>query len=212
MPQDEAPLPFRYLAGEPSLDLVNTVDWTDDGLRCERLIDYGRLLTWVEGSGLLSPTDCGRLRRRASTHPRNAARVLAAALKLRSLIRSISIAAAGGPIDQAELEQFNLLVRRAQAHRHLEPPSGRKATGLRWDWSQETPALELPLWAAALAASNVLASPDAGRIRVCAGNNCGWMYVDRSRNGLRRWCAMDTCGGREKARRHYARVKRKRKP
>jgi predicted RNA-binding Zn ribbon-like protein len=31
------------------------------------------------------------------------------------------------------------------------------------------------------------------------------MYVDRSRNGLRRWCQTEVCGARAKARRYYAR-------
>jgi predicted RNA-binding Zn ribbon-like protein len=38
-------------------------------------------------------------------------------------------------------------------------------------------------------------------VRVCDGDDCGWMYVDRSRNGFRRWCQMRTCGTREKTRR-----------
>lgn len=41
------------------------------------------------------------------------------------------------------------------------------------------------------------------RIRTC--DNCGWLFVDRSRNGSRRWCDMAVCGNRRKARRHYAR-------
>ena len=42
---------------------------------------------------------------------------------------------------------------------------------------------------------------EAERIRVCGGPDCGWVYVDRSRNGLRRWCEMETCGTQEKSRR-----------
>jgi predicted RNA-binding Zn ribbon-like protein len=32
---------------------------------------------------------------------------------------------------------------------------------------------------------------------------CGWLFVDRSRNGNRRWCDMRTCGSRDKMRRYY---------
>ncbi|HEV2853834.1 MAG TPA: CGNR zinc finger domain-containing protein [Thermoanaerobaculia bacterium] len=35
--------------------------------------------------------------------------------------------------------------------------------------------------------------------------DCGWMYVDCSRNGLRRWCEMETCGTLEKSRRRRER-------
>jgi predicted RNA-binding Zn ribbon-like protein len=36
---------------------------------------------------------------------------------------------------------------------------------------------------------------------------CGWLFVDESRNGSRRWCSMKDCGNRAKARRHYRKVK-----
>jgi predicted RNA-binding Zn ribbon-like protein len=34
--------------------------------------------------------------------------------------------------------------------------------------------------------------------------SCGWLFLDTSRNGRRRWCSMATCGSRDKARRYYA--------
>ncbi|WP_412543337.1 CGNR zinc finger domain-containing protein [Longispora sp. K20-0274] len=37
--------------------------------------------------------------------------------------------------------------------------------------------------------------------------SCGWLFLDTSRNGQRRWCSMATCGGRVKARRHHARTR-----
>lgn len=200
---------FRYLAGDPSLDLVNTVDWSDQGLTAERLHGYSDLLEWAEGAALLEGPEIKKLQRYAATHPKQAARVLADGLRLRQLIRSVAIGVARHELDEAELERFNGLARKAQSHRRLMPPTGRMSATLKWGW-ESTPSLELPLWAATLAASSLLSSAEAGQVRVCQGPNCGWMYVDRSRNGLRRWCAMDMCGGREKARRHYARVKQSR--
>src|SRR3712207_8118753 len=46
-----------------------------------------------------------------------------------------------------------------------------------------------------------ISSEEIARIRVCDAPECGWMYVDRSRNRLRRWCQMETCGTRAKNRR-----------
>jgi predicted RNA-binding Zn ribbon-like protein len=40
----------------------------------------------------------------------------------------------------------------------------------------------------------------AERVRACG--RCGWLFVDSSRGGRRRWCSMSTCGNREKASRH----------
>jgi len=48
-------------------------------------------------------------------------------------------------------------------------------------------------------------SPWQVRVKTCGG--CGWLFVDRTRNGSRRWCISALCGNRDKARRHYHRKK-----
>ncbi|GAA1764671.1 CGNR zinc finger domain-containing protein [Agromyces humatus] len=45
------------------------------------------------------------------------------------------------------------------------------------------------------------------RIRPCEADDCQHFLIDRSRANNRRWHSMETCGNREKARRHYARSK-----
>lgn len=55
----------------------------------------------------------------------------------------------------------------------------------------------------------VITSEQANRIRVCAAEGCGWLFLDKSKNGSRRWCQMGDCGNREKARRFYQRSKKK---
>jgi predicted RNA-binding Zn ribbon-like protein len=44
-----------------------------------------------------------------------------------------------------------------------------------------------------------------GRLKACPGRHCGWVFYDQSRNNSGRWCSMNVCGGREKARAHYRR-------
>jgi predicted RNA-binding Zn ribbon-like protein len=44
-------------------------------------------------------------------------------------------------------------------------------------------------------------------VRVCAGEGCGWLFLDTSRNGRRIWCESGDCGNRERVRRHLARKK-----
>lgn len=48
-------------------------------------------------------------------------------------------------------------------------------------------------------------SPWQVRVKACGG--CGWLFVDRTRNGSRRWCISAMCGSRDKARRYYHRKK-----
>jgi len=48
-----------------------------------------------------------------------------------------------------------------------------------------------------------LGTPDAARVRACPGRDCGWLFIDRA--GRRRWCRMEWCGNRSKARAHARR-------
>ena len=57
--------------------------------------------------------------------------------------------------------------------------------------------------AVALSALRLLERGNRERVRICA--NCGWLFLDRSRNGSRVWCDMTVCGNRRKASRHYRR-------
>jgi predicted RNA-binding Zn ribbon-like protein len=52
-----------------------------------------------------------------------------------------------------------------------------------------------------------LAGPRLDRVRRCANPECGWLFLDDSRAGKRRWCSMSSCGNRAKARRHYHKSK-----
>lgn len=57
--------------------------------------------------------------------------------------------------------------------------------------------------ALAISALSLLAAERVRKIRICA--NCGWLFLDMSRNASRIWCDMAVCGNRQKARRHYRR-------
>lgn len=63
-------------------------------------------------------------------------------------------------------------------------------------------AARIPLASAIAISALGLLRPEAlSRIRICP--NCGWLFVDRSRNASRLWCDMAVCGNRAKARKHY---------
>lgn len=56
----------------------------------------------------------------------------------------------------------------------------------------------------------LLSMPDAERMKIC--RNCGWLFIDRSKNKSRAWCDMAVCGNRAKANRHYHRKKQENVP
>jgi predicted RNA-binding Zn ribbon-like protein len=197
-------LPFKYVGGDPSVDLVNTVDWTPRGPTDERLTDYDRLTRWAEGAGLLNVRQGSRLRARAAEHPRVAERAYRDAITVRWELRQLFTAIAHGKsvAAVAALAEFNATLSTALSQLELVPKAngGGEVGALRWSWRDAGERLDSVLWPVARAAGELLASEEAARIRECGGDDCGWMYVDRSRNGLRRWCQMEVCGMKEKSR------------
>ena len=63
-------------------------------------------------------------------------------------------------------------------------------------------------WAARVVlAWGALQATAPGRLRACANGECHLFLLDRSRAGTARWCSMEVCGNRMKARRHYGRAR-----
>ena len=197
-------LPLKYVGGDPSIDLINTVDWTARGLVDDRLTDYERLTRWAEGAGLVNARQGARLRARALEHPRLAERAHRDAITVRWQLRQLYVAVVEGRSLGAmrELADVNAALSAALGQRELVPRATGDEDGgaLRWGWRDANERLGSVLWPVLRAAGNLLASGESARIRECGGDDCGWMYVDRSRNGLRRWCQMEVCGTKEKSR------------
>lgn len=206
-------LPFKYVGGDPCLDLVNTVDWTRQGLEKDRLTDYARLTRWAEGAGLVSRREAERLRREGEARPREAQAAAEAALWLRQVLQRLFASIAAGERPGAPLDDFNELLAEALRRLRLSPisPTSRTVRAraaqspVAWEWQGREDDLESVLWPVAWSAAHLLTSLEARRVRVCASLDCGWIYVDRSRNRLRRWCEMETCGTLEKSRRRSER-------
>lgn len=59
--------------------------------------------------------------------------------------------------------------------------------------------------ATAHSALRLLSEEETARLKICG--NCGWLFIDRSKNRSRTWCDMGVCGNRVKASRHYRRKK-----
>lgn len=76
------------------------------------------------------------------------------------------------------------------------------STGFARAWPQADTPVSLGARAAD-DAFELLRHARLDRIRAC--ERCGWLYLDVSRNGRRRWCSMRSCGAKVKAQRHYER-------
>lgn len=190
---------FELSGGSLCLDFANT--WPDRGREeSDQLQSLAHLTAFARQAGLVDEAWEEILVRRVREDPASARAALARAREAREAIfRLCSDSAAGRPARPGDLRIFNRALGEALGHLRLEPAEG----GFRWGWEGTSP--DAPLWPILRSAADLLASEDRGRIRECAGSQCTWLFLDRSRAGTRRWCSMSSCGNRAKARRHYHR-------
>jgi len=50
----------------------------------------------------------------------------------------------------------------------------------------------------AIEATQLLVSGDLRALKCCTATDCDWLFLDISKNKLRKWCQMSVCGSREK--------------
>lgn len=195
---------FEFIAGNVSVDFTNTLSSRKDGPPREYLTDYPALVAWGRQAGVLSDAEAAALRALAVTRPADAAAVAEEARALREALYGIFTAGIEGrPVADADLTVFNDSLERALARAWVV----RQAGGFTWGWCGDL-TLDRMLWPVARSGADLLTGPEAQRVSECRSDDCGWLFLDQTRNHSRHWCSMDGCGNRAKARRHYARRKK----
>jgi predicted RNA-binding Zn ribbon-like protein len=148
---------------------------------------------WAEESHVIDPSETRRLARELQP--------VREIIQLREDIFALALAAARDvKADSAALKRVSAVAERSG------PRAVAGADFLRWRLDPSNAASQLATLLAR-SALDLFCSADAARIRLCEGDECGWVFIDDSRSGRRRWCSMTDCGARAKARRHYQRVK-----
>lgn len=202
MPIKVYPRVFKFRGGQLALDFANTVHWHRRPAPVELLDTYAQWVAWARAAGLLTRAQGAQLLARAEAEPRAAERARQHALALREAIYRLCVAAVEGRRPApADLERLHQALTEAAAWRRLTPGPA----GYAWRWTL-TDHLRAMLGPVAQAAADLLASPQLGRVRQCADERgCGWLFLDTTKNGQRRYCASADCGAINKARRYYRR-------
>lgn len=193
---------LNLIGGRLSLEFVNTVD-THDTCIDEKLTAYADLVWWALHVGMLDEAAAAPLFARAEADPAAAADVFARAIELREAVYRAFVSARSGDVaDDADLAVLNRELSRALGWLRVRAGDGEFA----WEW-EEAAELDRVLWPVVRDAAELLVSGDMRRVGKCCGDDCDWLYLDTSRNRSRRWCDMQSCGNRAKARRHYHKSK-----
>ncbi len=174
-------------------DSDGTVFHFDAGAVCLELLTTGGAREHPGFESLRSPEDLTnwlatcRLKIKARTRPDD----VTAAHELRAASWTASLAViAGRPLPRRAVATINELAAPA--------PPVPTLSGDRRSWAPATGTQALS--AIARDAVELFGGPYAHRIRQCASDNCALVFVDLSRPGQRRWCAMERCGNRAKQR------------
>lgn len=209
---------FSWVGGAVSLDFVNTVAWVN-GTR-DRFREYEDVIDWAVEAQMVSESRAADLRQAAADTPETAAATLALAHTARRTMHEVLAAVGAGVAPSPRsLEQLTRHIHAAFAAVRLgstpvaaglAQSSSRASTPLApfaitRTWGRSATDLSQLLWPVIADVYALLTDARREQLRLCGNDKCGWVFLDTSRNGMRRWCDMRVCGNRVKSRRRYAR-------
>ncbi len=203
------PTPTRPVLGpwhrhDASLDdalaFVNTLEFSGQGSR-EELATGFDLLAWLRERGLIHAETVDGSPPRPGANEHAASSLLERARSLRTAFREVIEAVAEHrPAPRAALDRINDALRHSPGYEVVPAPAG---VVLEHRHAADEPEGGLASLAAALVDGIVEGRPE--RLKVCANDQCRWVFQDVSPTGRRKWCDMTSCGNRAKARRHRER-------
>lgn len=177
---------FVRVGGRLVIDLLNTVS-AREGLPLDLLDTPEDLPVWAEVAGLPYAEDIG-IRSDAE---------LAEVREFREVLREgLRRWRDGDPASPGLIGRLNRELARDPRHVSLRLHDGALVTEMV---STGGPLDRLCADVAASLAM-MLGRDDRSRYRSCANETCRFTFYDDSKPGTRRWCSMELCGGRAKAR------------
>ncbi|WP_433536859.1 CGNR zinc finger domain-containing protein [Micromonospora sp. CA-249363] len=204
MPLDVSELPL--VGRHPALDLVNTLERGGSSPAHDFLSDSSALLRWSVRAGVISNAEADQVDRAWHDEPAAAHAGLLAVRDIREGLHLVMLAVstdpdggtAGDPI-AAGAALVGLHERWSGAAARARLVLGSSQVRLAYG---TVPAMVVPDRLAE-AAFDIMLTADLTRVRRCpvGEGGCGWLFLDQSRSGSRRWCRMADCGNAVKARR-----------
>jgi predicted RNA-binding Zn ribbon-like protein len=197
------PVPSRagmlaLVGGALAFDFANTCSGRGGRRRIEHLRSADDVVVWAHHAKIIAHVHAGALRRRLRRNPGLARRLWRRALQLRDIVYAIGLAlAARAPLRREAVDRLTRIHAQCLAAARLTPVRGVYA----WTWESASCPVGAILGPITLSALGVLSQTDLSRVKQCPGRDCGWLFVDRTKNRGRRWCEMQVCGNRAKQRR-----------
>jgi predicted RNA-binding Zn ribbon-like protein len=197
---------FDFVSYRLCLDFANTLHDRPSKTPRDDFNTYADLVWWSKEAHILVASEAQSLLEEAQSHPEEAAQVLRDALALREAIYRIfaALIRENSP-EGADLQILNTDYAEAMSKACIV----QKGSNFTWDWKGKEATLDGMLWDIVRSAAELLVSQKLPLVRECASEDCGWLFLDSSKNHSRRWCDMKGCGNRAKVGRHYEKTQRK---
>lgn len=198
---------WKFVAGNLSLEFINTVGGRiidnsgQHKILNDKLVSFDSLIDWACSINVISQSH--RRKIITETSEIDASNFFKKAIELREMLYRIfhHIIISKSP-DQMDLLAFSQELSNLYSNTQIKYRSNSFELDLGL---QSSP--EFILYSIILSAREVLFSAKLDRVKECPGDNCGWLFLDTSRNGKRTWCDMKDCGNLAKVRRYRARQK-----
>ena len=182
---------FRFYGGHLALDFVNTCEFRIGAGREEMFLDITDFLTWCRGVGL-SPENGAISMGQVNSDDIERVR------DLRDLLARLFDSA----IDQktaatSDIRVLNRIMQKAYANTEV----CWTGEGYSRQDIDDLALVDRLLSKITRDAIDLLVGPNAKMIARCQDDRgCGWLFIDKSRKGNRRWCSMRECGNHAKIR------------
>src|SRR5687767_12257772 len=172
-------LEFAYIGGDPVLDFHNTISWPGKRTSNERLRRPVDLVRWARETGIISSDEARALRAYSVRKGARSRAELAVALQLRHVLHDIFLDYIDGRhAPDGQLRNLNQHLKKVRGSQAIEWSDGQ----LRWSNAVGRGTMVI-VDRTVLRAADLLTSRELRRLRRCGNPNCGWLFLDTTRNG-----------------------------
>lgn len=193
---------IQFDGGTLCLDFVNTVHDRKKKPVPDYLHHIIDLVAWAGKIGLVDKKSETLLNRSIPGNLKKSDQFFTYALSLRELLYDMFFTISqGNATRNADLEKFNAYIADHFSFINLKAKQGEYRAG----WNLPNDSLQRITAPVVKDAYELLLGNRLDRVKECS--NCGWLFLDTTKNGKRRWCSMKSCGSNIKALEWYYRQK-----
>ncbi len=192
-----------FIGGHPVLDFINTVTGRDEQ-PCDWLDNYSRLIIWSKKVDILPVEMLSDLMQKTKNNELAAEQALEQVKELREeLFLLFHSLITKQDVDKNLLKKLTKRWRVSCSSHDLVAVEGK----IKVSPDINEPEFQIIEKRLTYLAIKLAGEFPSGRLRICKGKNCAWLYLDSSKAGRRCWCDMKTCGNTSKVRRFMEKKK-----